>query len=270
MTLRSRFLSLSLINVGLAAGLVGLLGQSAAAPQSTAGQQSPVRVLTSNGMKAVVEELQPRCERAIGHPLSIEYGSTAGLKQKIDAGAAFDAVILTSEAIGELVKEGKVTAGTRASFARCGVGVAVRAGSAKPDISTPAALKRTLQEAKSITYAGDGASRGYIDKMLVRLGLAEETKPKIVLTQGSGPAMASVAAGQTALVMTLMSELLPVHGIDVVGPFPAELQNYVSFGAAAGAKASEPEGAKALIAFLKSSEAAPVYKAKGMEAVSGR
>lgn len=226
--------------------------------------------MASNGMKAVVEELQPKCERAIGHPLSIEYGSTAGLKQKIDAGAAFDAVILTSEVIGDLVKEGKATAGSRADFARCGVGVAVRTGSAKPDISTPAALKRTLHEATSITYAGDGASRGYIDKMLERLGLAEETKAKIVLTKGSGPAMESVAAGKVAVVMTLMSELMPVHGIDIVGPFPAELQNYVSFGAAVGVKATEPDAARALIAFLKSSEAAPAYKSKGMERVSGR
>jgi molybdate transport system substrate-binding protein len=257
MTLRPRFSFFS-----LTAGLICFLAQSAAA-------QGPVRVLVSNGMKAVVEELQPRCERAIGHALSLEYGSTAGLKQKIDAGAPFDAVILTSEAIGELVKEGKVIAATRADFARCGVGVAVRAGSAKPDISTPAALKRTLREAASITYAGDGASRAYIDKMLEELGLAEEAKPKIVLTQGSGPAMASVAAGQAALVMTLMSELLPVHGIDVVGPFPAELQNFISFGAAASVKASEPKGAEALIAFLLSAESAIVYKTKGMERVGG-
>jgi len=258
MTLRSRFLSSSI------AVWICFLAQGAAA------QSGAIRVLASNGMKAVVEELQPRCERVVGHPLSIEYGSTAGLKQKIDAGAGFDVVILASEAIGELVKEGKVTAGSRADFARCGVGVAVRSGSPKPDIGTPAALKQTLREAPSITYAGDGASRGYIDKMFQRLGLAEEVKPKIVLTQGSAPAMARVAAGQTALVMTLMSELLPVHGIDVVGLFPAGLQNYVSFGAAAGAKASEAESAKALIAFLRSADAAPVYKAKGMERISGR
>jgi len=258
MTHRSRFLSSSI------AVWICLLAHGAAA------QSGAVRVLASNGMKAVVEELQPRCERAIGHPLSIEYGSTVGLRQKIDAGAGFDAVILTSEAIGELVKQGQVTAGSRADFTRCGVGVAVRSGAHKPDISTPAAMKQTLREATSITYAGDGASRGAIDKMLERLGLAEDVKPKVVLTQGSGPAMARVAAGQTAVVMTLMSELLPVHGIDVVGPFPAELQNYVSFGAAAGSKAIEKEGAKALIAFLKSADAAPVYKAKGMERISGR
>jgi molybdate transport system substrate-binding protein len=167
-----------------------------------------------------------------------------------------------------LVKEGKAAAATRADFARCGVGVAVRSGSPKPDISTPAALKRTLQAAKSITYAGDGASRGYIDKMLERLGLVEETKPKIILTQGSGPAMASVASGQVALVMTLMSELLPVRGIDVVGPFPTEVQNYVSFGAAVSAQMSQTQSASALIEFLRSPTAAPVYKLKGMEVIS--
>jgi molybdate transport system substrate-binding protein len=245
----------------LAVGFVFLFTRLAA-PQDGA-----VHVLASNGMKAVVEELQPRCERTIGHPLSIEYNSTAALMQKIDAGAKFDVVILTSEAVGQLVKDAKVAAGTRADFARSGIGIAVRSGAPKPDIATPAALKRTLQAAASITYAKDGASRSYIDKMLERLGLAEETKPKIVLTQGSGPAMASVASGQAAIVMTLMSELLLVHGIDIAGPLPAELQNYVNFGAGAGVKASQPEGAKALIAFLRSPEAAPVYKIKGMELI---
>jgi molybdate transport system substrate-binding protein len=218
-------------------------------------------------MKAVVEELQPRCERSIGHPLSIEYNSTAALMRKIDAGAPFDVAILTSEGIGQLVSQGRVAAATRADFARSGIGVAVRSGSAKPDIGTPAALKRALQSAASITYAQDGASRSYLDKMFERLGLVEETKSKIVLTQGSGPAMENVASGRAALVMTLMSELMPVHGIDIVGPLPADLQSYVGFGAGAGVKASQPEGAKALIAFLGSAEAGPVYKTKGMELV---
>ncbi len=245
----------------LPVGLIWFLAQTASA------QQGAVHVLASNGMKAVVEELQPRCERTIGHALAIEYNSTTALLQKIDAGTPFDVVILTSEGVDQLVKAGKVGVGTRADFARSGIGVAVRAGAAKPDIDTPAALKRTLQSAASITYAKDGASRPTIDKMLERLGLTAEMKPKTLLTQGSGPAMASVAAGQTAIVMTLVSELLPVHGIDVVGPLPAELQRYVLFGAGASVHASQPEGAKALIAFLGSSEAAPVYKTKGMELV---
>jgi molybdate transport system substrate-binding protein len=258
MTLRSRLLSFS-----ITAGLIGAFVQSASA-------QAPVHVIASNGMKAVVEELQPRIEKSIGHSLSIEYGSTAGLMRKIEAGAGFDAVILVSDAVGQLAKEAKVNAATRADFARCGVGLAVRSGAPKPDISTPAAMKKTLQQAASISYAKDGASRAYIDRMLERLGIAEEMKPKALLTQGSGPAMASVAAGKTAIVMTLISELLPVKGIDVVGPFPPELQNYVSFGAAVGAKASQPDAAKALIAFLKGQEAAPIYKIKGMERIAAK
>ena len=246
----------------LSAGLIFLFTQLAA-PQTGAA----VHVLASNGMKAVVEELQPKCERSIGHPLSIEYNSTSGLMQKIDAGAPFDVAILTAEGVGQLVSQGRVAAETRADFARSGIGVAVRSGSAKPDLSTPAALKRALESAASITYAGDGASRPYIDKMLERLGVVEATKTKIVLTQGSGPAMESVASGRVALVMTLMSELMPVHGIDIAGPLPAELQSYVVFGAGAGVKASQPEAAKVLIAFLRSDEAAPVYKTKGMELV---
>jgi molybdate transport system substrate-binding protein len=244
-----------------AAGFICLLVQAAAA------QQGAVHVLASNGMKGVVEELQPRCERAIGHPLSIEYNSTAALMQKIESGATFDVAILTSEAVAQLEKENKVSAGSRADFARSGIGLAVRSGAPKPDIGTTAALERTLKEAASIAYAKDGASREYIDKMLEHMGLAEEVKAKSLLTQGSGPAMASVASGQTAIVMTLMSELMLTHGIDIAGPLPAEVQRYVSFGAAAGGKAGDSASAKALIAYLRSAEAAPVYKAKGMEAL---
>lgn len=261
MTLRPQSLTVGFICLLTASFFV----QAAKAQGGTS--QAPVHVLASNGMKAVVEELRVKCERTIGHPLAIEYGSTTGLLQKIDAGASFDAAILASEALDQLVKQGKVAAGTRADFARSGIGVAVRSGSPKPDIATPAALKRTLQSAGSITYAKDGASSPYIEKMLGRLGLTEELKPKIVLTLGSGPAMASVASGQAAIVMTLISELLPVHGIDVVGPLPAELQNYVRFGAGASVHATQSEGAGGLITFLGSAEAAPIYKTKGMELV---
>lgn len=242
-----------------AAGLIFLLAHAAAA------QQPVVHVLASNGMKAVVEELRPRIERSIGHPLVIDYGSTTGLLEKADKGALFDIAILTSQGVGELVKRGKVTAASRADFAQSGIGLAVRAGTPKPDIATPAALRRTLESAASITYAGDGASRPSIDKMLARLGLMPKMKSKIILTQGSGAAMASVAAGRVPIVMTLLSELLPVKGIDVVGLLPAEFQGYIRFGAGVAAQAEQPEAARAIIAFLRSGEASPVYSAKGME-----
>jgi molybdate transport system substrate-binding protein len=233
---------------------------------SIAGAQTaPIRVLASNGVKAVVEELQPQSEKAIGHPLSIQYNSTASLQQKIEAGEPFDVAVLTSEAIAGLVKTGKVAKGTSTELARCGVGVGVRAGAEKPDIHSSEALKRTLLEAKSVAYAEDGASKSYIDKMLERLGIASELKAKALLTKGSGPALASVAAGKTSIVMTLISEILPVPGVQLVGPFPAELQNYVSFAAGAGGGASNSEAAKSLIAFFAGQKAAPVYKARGLE-----
>jgi molybdate transport system substrate-binding protein len=229
-------------------------------------QAPPVHVLASNGMKAVILELEPQAERALGHPLAIEFGSTTGLLEKIDAGTPFDVTILTSDAIAKLSKRGQVAAATRVELSRCGVGLAVRSGMPKPDIGTPEAMKQTLLKAKSIAYAKDGASRPTIDKMFDRLGIAGELKPKLVLTQGSGPAMASVAAGQTAVVLTLISELMPVHGIDIVGPLPGDLQGYVNFGAAVSARASNAEAARALIALLKAPAATGVYKAKGMEA----
>ena len=226
-----------------------------------------VHVLASNGMKAVVEDLRPRIERRIGHPLAIDYGSTTGLLGKVDQGAPFDVAILTSQGVDELVKKGKVSAASRADFAQSGIGLAVRAGAPKPDIATPAALKKTLESAASITYAGDGASRPSIDKMLERLGLMPKIKAKTILTQGSGAAMASVAAGRVPVVMTLLSELLPVKGIDVVGLLPAEFQGYIRFGAGVAAQPAQPGAAKAIVAFLKSEQALPVYSAKGMELI---
>lgn len=229
--------------------------------------QTPIKVFASNGMKAVIVELQPQIEKSIGHPLSIQYGSTTGLKQKIDGGEAFDAAILASDGLDDLVKRGKLNAASRAEFAKSGVGLAVRSGAKKPDISTPDALKKTLKAAASIAYAKDGASAPTISEMFMTLGIASDVQPKLLLTQGSGPAMDSVATGKTEVVMTLVSELKPVKGIDVVGLLPASLNHYVSFGAAANAKASNSAPVAALIKYLKDPAAAPVYKAKGMEQI---
>jgi molybdate transport system substrate-binding protein len=245
-------------SITLAASVLGLAAQLTA-------QTTPVRMLVSNGVKAALDDLKPQCERAIGRPLAIQFGSTTGLKQKIDGGEAFDVTLLTTEAIDSLIKEGKLEAGTRVDLARCGVGLAVRSGAPKPDIRTPEALKRSLLKAKSIAYAGDGASRPFIEKMFQSLGIAADVKSAIVLTKGSGPAMESVAQGKADVVLTLMSELLPVHGIDVVGPFPPEVQNYVNFSGAVAHKAQNADAAKAVLRFLAGPGAAPTYKHKGME-----
>jgi molybdate transport system substrate-binding protein len=230
-----------------------------------AAQGTAVRVLVSNGMKAAMEELQPECERAIGHPLGLEFSSTAALKKKIEAGESFDVTVITTEAIGDLIHQGKLAGASRAELARSELGIGIRSGSAKPDIHTPEALKRTLLNAKSITYPRDGASRGYIEKMFERLGIAAEVQPKIILAPGSGPATESVAAGKAALVITLFSEIVPVQGVEILGPLPGEFRSDVRFAAAASVTAKDAKAARALIGFLTGPKAAPILKAKGLE-----
>jgi len=239
----------------LAVALVGFVSFSAGAWAQTPG----VRVLASNGIRAVFQDLAPKTDA--------DFNSSTVLKQKIDAGEAFDVAIVTSDMMDTLVKEGKIAAGSRVELARAGVGVGIRKGAAKPDIRTAAAIKQTLLKAKSITYADDGASKVYVIKMLERLGIADEIGKKTMREQGSGRATARVADGSAELVLTLTSEILPVPGIELVGPLPAEFQNYIGFSAGVGAKAKNPEGGKALIQVLAGPGNEGKYKAKGMEAL---
>ena len=197
-----------------------------------------------------MEELQPQCERAIGRPLAVEFSSTAGLKKKIEGGAVFDVTVITVEAIDDLIKQGKLAGGSRSAVCRSELGIGIRAGAAKPDIRTPDALKRTLRDAQSITYPQDGASRGYVEQMFERLGIAADVKPKIILAAGSGPATESVAAGKAQFVITLFSEIVPTHGVEILGPLPGEFHYDIRFAAAAGAATKNLDAAKALIAFL--------------------
>jgi molybdate transport system substrate-binding protein len=233
--------------------------------QEAAAQGTPVRVLVSNGMKAAMEELQPQCERAIGHPLALQYNSTAAVKKKIEAGGGFDVTIITTEAIDDLIKQGKLAGASRADVAHSELGIGIRAGAAKPDIHSPEALKKTLREAKSITYPQDGASRAYIEKMFERLGIAANVQPRIILAQGSGPATESVATGKAAMVITLFSEIVPVHGVEILGPLPGRFHYNIHFGVAASDAAKNTPGAQALIGFLVGPEAARAFKTKGLE-----
>src|SRR5438876_2369087 len=124
--------------------------------QHVAAQGTAVRVLVSNGMKAAMEQLKPECEKAIGRPVSLDFSSTAALKKRIEAGEAFDATLITTEAVGDLIKQGKLASASRVELVRSQLGIGVRADAAKPDIKTPEALKKALREAKSITYPQDG------------------------------------------------------------------------------------------------------------------
>jgi molybdate transport system substrate-binding protein len=242
-----------------AAGSIGIVSPPAVA------QSGALRLLVSNGMKGSLEALQSQAEKAIGRPLSIEFNSTAGLKKKIAAGEAFDATIITVEAIDELIAHGTLVAASRTEVGRSQLGIGIRSGAPKPDIRTPEALKQSLLAAKSITFPQDGASRGYLEEMFERLGVAAQLKPKIILAPGSGPATESVARGDAAMVLTLFSEIVTISGVEVLGPLPGAYRFDIRFAAAASAKSPNEAAAKTLIAFLTSPAAAPVLKAKGIE-----
>jgi len=243
------------------AAVLGIILQPARPAHAQGGE---VHILVSNGVKAVVDELRPQAERAIGNPLTIEFGTTSALKQKIEAGGSFDATFLTSDAVADLVKSGKLAGST--DLARCGIGMGAKAGTPKPDIRTPEALKETLHKAKAITYAQDGASRVFIEKMMGGFGIAEQMKARTILVPGSVKANELVAAGKADYILTLVSEILPAPGVELIGPLPQQVQNYISFSAGVSAKAAHAENGKALVQFFKGPAAAAVYKAKGLEA----
>src|ERR1700682_6533324 len=149
----------------------GLHAQQTAAPGG-------LHILASNGIREVVQEVKPQAEHATGKPMAIEYNSSSATVDRIEKGADLDVAILTSDTIDDLVNKGKIVAGSRADLARAGIGVGVRKGAAKPDISSADAIKNALLHAKSVTYAQDGASRVHVEQMFGRLGITQEMTPK--------------------------------------------------------------------------------------------
>jgi molybdate transport system substrate-binding protein len=228
-------------------------------------QSRPVRLLASNGVRPAVQALTPSTEGAITRPLSAQFNTTRDLRQKIEAGEPFDVAILTAEAIDSLIKSGKITAGGRAGLGSVPIGVGVRVGGTKPDIRTAESVKQMLLSVKSITYAADGASRPFIEKMFDDLRIAGDVKSTVMLRQGSDASMAAVAAGHAEVVITLVSEIMQAPGIQLVGPLPERFQGYVRFAAGVSATAQNREAANALIQFLTSPKAAPTFKAKGIQ-----
>ena len=197
--------------------------------------------------------------------MAIEFGTSASIRQRVSAGEAVDVVFATTEVAGELAGAGHLAADLLTPLGRAGIGVGIRAGARHPDIATPAAIEQTLLAAKSVTYAQDGASRVHIERMFERLGVAAELKAKTLLEQGSVRAAAKVVAGEAELLFTLVSEILPVAGMELVGPLPAEFQSYVSFAAALGTRAANREAARALIDCVAAPATAATFAAQGVE-----
>ena len=185
---------------------------------ATSAGAAELRLLASNGIKAAIEELKPQLEKASGSTLAIEFSTAATLRERIEKGEAFDVAILTDEAIDALVKAGQISP-MHTRLARVGIGVGFRKGAPRPDVKTVAGIKQSLLNAKAIAYTGNGASRPAIDKMIERLGIAKQIEAKSHLT-AAGSAPASVAKGESDLVLTLISEILPDQASSSRARFP--------------------------------------------------
>lgn len=247
----------------IAVSLVALACLLTAAPARSA----EIKVLTAGAMKSVVVALQPSFEQQTGHRLAIDNATAGALAKRIADGEAFDVAIVTPAVIASLEKAGKIAALSAFDIAKVGIGVAVKAGTTKPDISTVAAFKAALVQAKSVAYIdpkAGGSSGIYFDKWLETVGLADAVRAKAKLKQG-GYVAELVASGDAELAIHQISEILPVAGVTFVGPLPAEIQNYTTYTAGLAATAADPPAARALLEFLRSDAAKLVLKAKGMD-----
>lgn len=247
--------------------LLLLAGAVGAALCTTACQAAELKLLTAGAFKSTVLALLPEYEKTSGNEVTVENDTVGGLMKRIEAGESFDVVVMTPEGVDQLIGEGKVISGSRTNLARVGVGVMVKSGASKPDISTVDAFKKAVLEAKSISFidpASGGSSGIFVEKLLERLGISDQVKPKEKLKQG-GYVADYVESGQAELGIHQISEILPHAGVTLVGPLPKEIQNYTVYAAGIGTGTKDGDAAKALIASLAGPQAQALFKSKGME-----
>jgi molybdate transport system substrate-binding protein len=235
------------------------------APRGAAGAE--IKVLTAGAFKQVLLAMLPQFERQSGHKAIVDNDTVGALTKRVEAGEAFDLAVLTPTAVDSLSKKGKLVPGSGRNLARVGIGVVVKEGAPKPDIGSVDAFKKALLAASSIAYidpAAGGSSGIYVAGLLDRLGIAAEMKGKSRLISG-GAVAEHVARGEAELGIHQISEILPVKGIALVGPLPAEIQSHTIYAAGVGANARQPDAAKDLLKALTGPSVAEVLRSKGMD-----
>ena len=225
-----------------------------------------IHILASVAFKEVFLELVPQFEQMHKHKVVASFSSSPDIMKRAKAGETADLFILASGSVDELIKAGRVMPGSRVDLAKSGIGIAVRAGAPKPDISSGDTVKRALLAAKSIGYSG-GTSGFYVTDLLQRMGIADELKPRLRQTQLGVAVGELVARGEAEIGFHQMSELLPVAGIDIVGLLPPDIQNFTVFSAGMSSEAKSPEAANELVKFLTTPATVTVFRKKGMEPV---
>jgi len=226
-----------------------------------------VKVLTAGAFKQVVLGLVPDFEKQTGNKVIVDNDTAGGLQKRIESGEAFDVAIVTPLIVDGLAASGKIVPNSRVNLATVSIGVVVKEGAPMPDIGSVEAFKNALLAAKSVAYidpASGGSSGIYVDKLLERLGIADQVRPKAKLKKG-GHVADLIVSGEAELGVHQISEIVPVKGAVLVGPLPKEIQNTTTYAAGLSAAAENKEAAQALIKTFSGPAAASVFKAKGME-----
>ena len=273
LTLRRKALRGALGLLGL--GAATLLAACATAPAPTpAPRSAEIRVITSGAFTEAYKQLVPLFERESGHKVISSFGASMGnapdaIPTRLARGEQFDIIILAGPALDGFIKEGKAVAGSRVDLVRSTIGFAVKSGAPKPDISTVPKLKQTLLDAKSIAYSASASGTYFSTELVQKLGIAEQVLPKSkrILSERVGTV---VARGDAELGLQQVSELVPIPGIDYIGPLPDEVQQATLFSAGIVTGAAEPEAARELIRFFTSAKAAPIIAKTGLEPLTAR
>jgi molybdate transport system substrate-binding protein len=240
------------------------LGLFVAFAPATTAKADELKAFVPRAIATVLGEVGAQFEQQTGYKLVVTSDIGARLIRRINAGEPFDVFTGTPSQIAGLIKDGKVIADTRTNLVRSGIGVEVRAGTPKPDISSVEAFKRTLLGAKSIAYLKEGESGLYLASLLDRLGIADEIKSKV--TRPDADIVSElVAKGEIEIGMVVMTQILTTRGVELVGPLPAEVQSYISFVGAVGSDSRAPDVARELLQFLTGPVAVPVIRSQGME-----
>jgi len=231
---------------------------------TTIANAAEIKVISTIGVKMALPGIIAEFERTSGHKVTVTYGTAAVLKtDMLEGKIGGDVAVLTGQVIDDLLKEGRLAAGSKVDLAKSGSGFGVKAGTPKPDVSTAQALKQTLLAAKTIGYSPRGATGSVFIGITEKLGIAEQVKPKLLGV--SGVVGELIAKGEIEIGVQQIPELMDVAGVEVAGPFPPEFQVITTFSAGLDAKTKEAEAANALIKFLSSPAAAKAYKAKGLD-----
>jgi molybdate transport system substrate-binding protein len=250
-SMRTRLLTAAII---AAAGALPLAGAAGAAE---------IKVLSTQATEAAYRELVPLFEKASGHKVTTVFNGTLGVMKRLAEGETCDLVIMSSPSIDELIKSGRLAAGSRVDIAKSGVGVAVKKGAKKPDVSSTEALKKTLLAAKSIGYS-TGPSGNYVVSMFDKMGIGDQVKPKLKQTPTGVFVGSLIAGGDVEIGFQQVSELVHYSGLDYLGPLPAEVQFITVFSGGIPVATRQADEARALLKFLTAPASAPVIRKYGL------